>query len=73
MRSDVLLQVARRLESLVAIFFDALVRFFPGVHPSVALEPVSGGEGLVAALLSALERPVAGVGSLVHLNGRIIT
>ena len=64
-RADVFLQVARRLEGLVARLFRTLVRLLAGVDACVTLQAVARRERLAAA---ALERTVARVRPLVHLR-----
>ena len=61
MRAYVLLQVAGRLEGLVAAFLRALVRLLPGVDACVTLQTVASRKRLVAAAEVTLERMVARV------------
>lgn len=70
MCADVLLQVPRRLEGLVAHVLGTLVGLLPRVRAEVALEAVPRGEGLPTGRHVAAVRPVARVRALVHLGWR---
>jgi len=57
----VFLQVARRLEGLVAAFLWTFVRLLPSVYARVTLQTVASCKRLVTAAEVTLERTVARV------------